>query len=69
MKVGFSRFDWSIGPPEFSKPRDTITWERDQTCSPARILDTIRPSGEVISLTLLMKYELGIASKMKNSIV
>ena len=22
---------WSMGPHEFSKPRDTITWGRDQT--------------------------------------
>ena len=54
------RLSMTLGPPKFSKPRDTINWGRDQTRFPARIFDTIRPSGKIIYLILLIKYEKGI---------
>ena len=43
------------GPPAFSKPRDTLTWGRDQFRSFARILDTTRLSGLIIYLILFIK--------------
>ena len=45
---GSHRFDWSIGPPLFAKPRDTITWARHQIRSPAIIFHTMRRTGLII---------------------
>ena len=63
---GSQVFDWSICPPLFAKPRDTITWAWHQMRSPAITFHTIRPSGQKIYLILFIKYDLSILWKNKN---